>query len=657
MQILDIILYSKSGKQRILSFEPGKVNIITGDSGTGKTSIIYIVDYCLGSDFNVKEGKVIDHVWWYAVRYQLSQGQIVIARPNPTKYSRSASDVYFLQGDTIKIPNFIELKANINTDILSQKLANIIGIDEYTHQAEGNTRPETPVTFKHSRFYCFQPQTDIDQPDFLFYNQKKEFWIEQVMKDTLPYFLGAIETGSIKLERQLADKKRNLNRLEREIKDAQAIVDKTMGQVFELVNEAKQVGLIQINEVPKDRGEGLKMLQIISTQDILQETSNVENEILISLQNQRETTNKELDIIKQTIKETENYQKETQGYESEVGYQALRLESINIYPKNREVDNSICPLCNQKLESRIPKIEQIEQSLLGLQANLEVTKKERPKLKQYLDNLYKQRSELFGKIQEIEKGITAIYKENEQAKRLKDLNIRKGRVLGRISLYLESKIEVSDFSETAQKVALLKSEIDTLQKQLSEEDKEDKLESILDQLSVQMTSWAKELKLEFQDEVVKFSIKKLTLLIIANDRTRMFKNVGSAENWVAYHLLIHFALHKYFALNQRPTPNFLMLDQMSQAYFPPEKDLKGTGEIEQSEDEKAIKRFFDFVFNRTEELEGKLQTIIIDHAKLNDEKFISSIKEEWRKGTKLVPVEWINDDEYKATQSISGQTS
>ncbi len=646
MQILDIILYGESGKQRVLSFDIGKVNIITGDSKTGKTAIIDIVDYCLGSgDFKVAEGVVREYVWWYAVRYQLKQGQILVARPNPIKYARSASDVYFLQGDTVSIPNFSDLKANISLDILLQKLANIIGIDEYTHQAEGYSRPDTSVTFKHSRFYCFQPQTDIDQPDFLFYNQKKELWIEQAMKDTLPYFLGAIETESIKLKRQLADKIRNANRLERELKGAEAVVVKTMGQVFELINEAKQVGLVQINEVPKDQEEGLKMLQTISTQDILQETLNAENEVILLLQAQRETINKELDIIKQNIKKTENYQKETQGYESEAGYQALRLESVNIYPKSKEVNNSICPLCNQDLENKIPTIEQIEQSLLGLQTNLEVTKKERPKLKQYLDNLYKERSELVSRNQDIEKSITAIYKESEQAKRLKDLNIRKGRVLGRISLYLESKIEVSDFSETKQKISLLKSEIATLQNQLTAEDKEDRLEGILDQLSVQMTSWAKELKLEFQDEVVKFSIKKLTLLIIANDRTRMFKNVGSAENWVAYHLLIHFALHKYFALKQRPTPNFLILDQMSQAYFPPEKDLKGTGEIEQSEDDKAIKRLFDFIFTRTEELEGKMQTIIIDHAKLNDEKFTKAIKEEWRKGTKLVPVEWTVADQ------------
>ena len=91
----------------------------TSDSKTGKTAIIDIVDYCLGSgDFRVAEGVVRECVWWYAVRYQLKQGQILVARPNPIKYARSASDVYFLQGDIVAIPVFAELKGNINTDTL-----------------------------------------------------------------------------------------------------------------------------------------------------------------------------------------------------------------------------------------------------------------------------------------------------------------------------------------------------------------------------------------------------------------------------------------------------------------------------------------------------------------------------------------------------------
>lgn len=46
--VRDIILYGEGDLTRSVSLEPG-VNIITGESKTGKSALIPIVDYCLGS--------------------------------------------------------------------------------------------------------------------------------------------------------------------------------------------------------------------------------------------------------------------------------------------------------------------------------------------------------------------------------------------------------------------------------------------------------------------------------------------------------------------------------------------------------------------------------------------------------------------------------
>lgn len=44
MQIQKIILYSHKGEKRILPFELGKVNIITGESKSGKSALIEIIN-------------------------------------------------------------------------------------------------------------------------------------------------------------------------------------------------------------------------------------------------------------------------------------------------------------------------------------------------------------------------------------------------------------------------------------------------------------------------------------------------------------------------------------------------------------------------------------------------------------------------------------
>ena len=46
--VKSIIIYGHGDTTRSVSLGPG-VNIITGDSGTGKSALIPIVDYCLGA--------------------------------------------------------------------------------------------------------------------------------------------------------------------------------------------------------------------------------------------------------------------------------------------------------------------------------------------------------------------------------------------------------------------------------------------------------------------------------------------------------------------------------------------------------------------------------------------------------------------------------
>src|SRR5450759_3529097 len=77
LQILKLILYSRAGDVRELAFRTGRLNVLTGASKTGKSAIIDIVDYCTGrSECNIADGVIRKYVGWYAVLYQLGEGQI-----------------------------------------------------------------------------------------------------------------------------------------------------------------------------------------------------------------------------------------------------------------------------------------------------------------------------------------------------------------------------------------------------------------------------------------------------------------------------------------------------------------------------------------------------------------------------------------------------
>jgi hypothetical protein len=209
MQIKSLVFYNNKGDKRILSFNLGKVNIITGESKTGKTAIIDIVNYCLGSDdCRISEGIIRDTVDWFAILLHYEQEEVFVARQNPNSIGKGQSStqyIYFSNSDKVEIPEYDKLQNNSDTASLKEFFTKKLFIAEYTNTPTTGTRDPLTVNFKHSRFYSFQPQDLIAQRNYLFYNQQ-DTYIAQSIKDTLPYFLGAIREDLIKIEQEISIK-------------------------------------------------------------------------------------------------------------------------------------------------------------------------------------------------------------------------------------------------------------------------------------------------------------------------------------------------------------------------------------------------------------------------------------------------------------------
>src|SRR5947207_10733307 len=90
-----IVLYSHGSELREILFRTDKLNIITGDSKTGKSAIIHIVDYCLGSgECHVPEGVIRQKVAWYGVLFESAGRQLFVARQNPESRRTSSSNIH-----------------------------------------------------------------------------------------------------------------------------------------------------------------------------------------------------------------------------------------------------------------------------------------------------------------------------------------------------------------------------------------------------------------------------------------------------------------------------------------------------------------------------------------------------------------------------------
>ncbi|UKB77364.1 DUF3732 domain-containing protein [Chryseobacterium sp. MEBOG07] len=644
MQIKSLIFYNRQGDKRILSFELGKVNIITGESKTGKTAIIDIINYCLCSDdCRISEGIIRDTVEWFGILLQLDAEQIFIARQNPNRLNQASTQyIHFENADTIKIPELSELNNNSDINTLKDFLTKKLFIAEFTNVPDSGTRAPLTVNFKHSRYYSYQPQDLIAQRNYLFYNQSDPF-IAQSIKDTLPYFLGVLREDTYRLEQEISAKKRELAKYEKELKEYERLKQDGGKKIFEFVEESKQLDLLPVDQQTEDESSALVALrEVLKWETTFNETAEGENENLKKIIEEKNELIKELGRINDDVKAVKIFINQTSDYSDEATQQKVRLESIQLFGET-EAELHNCPLCSQTIDTTIPSIEAINRSLSQISENLTNTIQERPKLGSYIEKLTSNQDDLKKQIELKQNSIKAIYTEQEQAGRLKDLNLRRGKTIGKISLFLESLHLVEEDKTLHDKIQLLKAKLSELEQQIGSEEKESRLNAVLNHINTQMTNWAANLDIEHQNSPIRFDIKKLTIFIDTLDRSIPLSNMGSGANWLAAHLLIHFALHQYFVKTNRPVPRFLVLDQPSQIYFPPEKDINQTGEINESSDEAAVRQMYDFIFNVTESLSPSFQVIITDHAKLKTEQFKTAIIEEWRNGIKLIPVDWIQN--------------
>jgi multidrug efflux pump subunit AcrA (membrane-fusion protein) len=643
MQIQDIVIYGKSEQKRVLTFKLGSVNIITGESKTGKSALIDIIDYCLGSDdCNVAVGKIRDNVEWFGLRLKFETEHVFIARQNPDFLkSKSTSQIYFETADFLEIPDFDKLKPNSTINALNSFLSNKLFISPNLHEPppEQTCRP-LEANFRHSLFFCFQEQGIIASKKLLFHKQDESF-ISQALKDILPYILGAIREDQLKLEQKLTQEQRELKRAENKLKEAQKISEEGISKAFALVEEAKEFSLLPSNCYPLKIEDAIKHLEKVNKYEIPEEKELEPTDERISelIDKQREL-GLQLQEKQQEKKAAEAFAREAEGYTSESKQQELRLESLNLFFHGNPL-TELCPVCLQKMKNPTPTASEINSSLDKLRSNLETTTRERPKLRAYINQLENDAQEIKKERDKVSETIKSIYQERESAKKLKDLNIRKGRVIGRISLFLED-IDLTDkFSDLNQAIRTLKEEIHELETLVEQGREEQRLDSILNTLNVQMSKWSEQLNLEYKDAAIRFDIKKLTIFIDTGKGEPIPLNkLGSGENWVSYHLLVHLALHRHFINTNRPVPRFLFLDQPSQVYYPPEKDVEFQGDVSKSSDEKAIHAMYNFIFDVTKSLFPNLQVLVTDHADLKTEDFAQSVLERWRDGKKLVPIDW-----------------
>lgn len=644
MQIREIALYGLSGQKRTLKFRLGAVNIITGGSNRGKSALIDIVDYCIGkSRFTVPEGRIAASTSWFGVLFQHGGERIFVARANPTlkKYGAGGT-AYVARGAALESPATAP-EPNSTAETLVTLLTEILGIKPNLFVPPANqTRAPSTATIRDASRFCFQDQSELTSKNSLFHEDSRPGFIAALqLADCLPYFLGAVPDDHLSIERELQRNQRELKLLEREISERASIVGQGTAKAAALLREAVEVGLtdpidsVDLAVIRQRLEEILKWSPGTAPASIGgDQLTQLQNEVF-ALELKRRSKVDELALAK-------SFAGETTEFSEDLGAQRHRLEAIGLFDETEK--STHCPLCTQPLVSPPPAAKAVKQALEKMSRNLTAVQRQTPHLTEYANKVGADLADIETQIRSKQAEIQGIQSANAAANKLRDINARRGRVVGRISLWLESAaVPGSDASDHV-RAEELRALIDQLSGRIDQEAIEERMAAIIREISDQIAEYAKRLELEHSNSPISFRPRSGTLVFQQpGGRTVRFESIGGGQNILGYHLAVNLAFHRFFRKNRRPVPAFLFLDQPSQTQFPRDLDpqMEGKEEALNDEDRVKVRQIFDLTFSVAEELAPELQIIIMEHADLPDQKFRTAVTDRWRiPGEALIPADW-----------------
>lgn len=652
-QISKIILWPKNPKHtiRTVAFERGRINIISGLSRTGKSAIIPIIDYCLGSrKCTIPTGVIRDKTSWFGVIVSTAEGEKLFARREPEQ-QQATDDMYMQESSQVVIPNVIT--KNATRDSVKQRLDSLSMLTtlSFTVDNAGSNGLGRP-SFRDLASFNFQPQNIVANPNVLFY---KADTVEHraKLRSILPYVLGAVSGETLAQRHELQRLQRELRKKEADLRNIQNLSERWRATIDARVSEAKDLGLIASDApAPANQGAAMDQLRAIAAAVDLDPLVTVVavNEGVTELNRlsaEEQTVAQELSRLRRRSAEMEQLRQSSTSYQGSVVLQRDRLR-LSQWLSDQQTEQD-CPLCNTHLVDPPAKLGELLTSLSTLEEAASASALP-PSFDRELERVSAAISEQIERLKGIRIRRSALTKQSQAARERQYAQMRASRFVGHLEADLKVFDSIGQDGELSSEVTSLRERVRALERIISEAEIGQRLRRALNQVNLFAGRLMPYLDAESPNDPVSLSDTELTLKVQRVGREDFLWEIGSGSNWLSYHVAVTLALHQFFlTLDSCPVPNFIVYDQPSQVYFPQRlAERKGSepdAEPEwKDEDEEAVRKVFAAMAQALTAASSKFQVIVLDHAAKPVWDGVSLINEveEWRNGQALIPAEWMN---------------
>lgn len=647
-QIEKLILWSKKVKYnyKAIDFDTNSVNVITGDSRTGKSAIIPIIDYCLASgECYIPTQTIRNACSWFGIVVNLENSKVLLARREPG-IQKSTSDMMFVQGEEIDIPEVPE--KNANCQVVKQFL------DEYarlsfldTDESYYGSRP----AFRDLMSFCFQPQNVVANANILFYKTDKTDHRNKLI-NIFPYVLGAITPKVLSARQELLELQRKLNRKERDYEKLCELTVRWENEINAWISVAIELGLLNEDVGNMSFDSKLVYLQNLTkanTEEKILKGDNIikNSQELVSLKENENELALKLTKYKNRYVEMSRLMNSVSEYREALSIQVERL-GITEWLNEKAQKEHICPVCQQKcsddtqrniylhrLEENISKRKKVEEVPAAFEREYEMVQDKIQKLTDELVSIQKRIR--------IEENIIKQSNENNVNNPNRYTLDGISRFLGKIEYASDTIASLEADGELMAEIESLRLRIAELKKIADESVIKRKIENAITKISVKQMELLKLMDAERPDDPFRLDYKNLTVEVDGEDgRKDYLWEIGSGSNWLAYHISTILGLQEFFATFQSSVPNFVVFDQPSQVYFPHDSiDDKKIKDL----DRNAVRSIFITMAKSISNVHNNMQILVLEHADDSIYGDVQGVNEVcvWRNGEKLIPLEWIEE--------------
>ncbi len=607
-----ITLWSRSGERRSLTFFRNRINVLSGESHTGKSALLDVIDYCfLASSHKLPDSIINENVEWYGLKFYVNDKTYALARKSPR--GNAVSDDYYFSSIGI-VPDVPAV--NAREDDIREILEAEFKIDGKVTIPYGGSalRANSKVSFRY--FFLFNTiSEDIITNSKVFFDKQSEDRYREALPRIFDMALGIDDLANMAARERKEALEKELARIERRNSQLRPGRDDFDNEIREIAAKAAEYGIFDGNP---------KTISREVVRRAINDAASAETGRALS---RHAEASAELSSVERRLRKLKQFTLEYRAYKETL----------------KGAEDSLLPI--EQLIKQAPtlvKSEIFDDLISSLKADLLAVKKSTA-TKQPVDGqigtmvraLELERAKLELELAGLPQEPLSFATEREKW-------LFVGEAKGRFRAY-EAAAPLTMSSEATVPTDELQRQIDAIEVRDVDETRAAVI-SMINEIAQGYLADTRNALANYSTYQTDFAYSEKRLRL-RKPRSSLIENVGSSSNHMFLHLLQFLALHEVAISHESPfVPSFLIIDQPSRPYYPDEKP-KDDVVLNNSDSEKvsiAFRLLNDFVGHMNEEYKTEFQMIVFEHVPKTTFAGMDYVHllPEFRNGEALIPQSW-----------------